>query len=83
MASEGIVIDIYTAWVVHGCRVTALCECQFSKEHIAYTDVKEVVDRISDVVADVTGYSPVKLADLVIMLVKDLLRRWRKRGLLF
>jgi lactate dehydrogenase-like 2-hydroxyacid dehydrogenase len=42
-----------------------------------------VVERISEVVADVTGYSPVKLADLVIMLVKDLLRRWRKRGLLF
>jgi predicted AAA+ superfamily ATPase len=50
-----------------------------SKEHIAYTDVKEVVDRISDVVADVTGYSPIKLADLAILLANKLLKRWRKK----
>jgi len=50
-----------------------------SKERIAYTDVKEVVDRISDVVADVTGYSPIKLADLAILLASKLLKRWRKR----
>jgi energy-coupling factor transporter ATP-binding protein EcfA2 len=49
------------------------------KEYAAYTDVKEVVDRISDVVADVTGYSPVKLVDVVLLLGNILIKRWRRK----
>jgi Archaeal ATPase. len=49
------------------------------KEHIVYTDVKEVIGRISEVVADTTGYTPIKLADLVILLANQLLKRWRKK----
>ena len=49
------------------------------KEHIIYTDVKEVIGRISEVVADTTGYTPIKLADLVILLANQLLKRWRKK----
>ena len=49
------------------------------KEHIIYTDVKEVIGRISEVVADTTGYTPIKLADLVILLANQLLKKWRKK----
>ena len=49
------------------------------REYAVHTDVKEVVEKLSDVVADATGYPPVKLANLVIMLVKDLLRKWREK----
>ena len=49
------------------------------KEHIVYTDVKEVIERISEVVADTTGYAPIKLADLVILLANQLLKKWRKK----
>ena len=49
------------------------------REHTAYTDIKEVIEKLSEVVADATGYTAVKLADLVVMLVKELLKKWRKR----
>jgi len=32
------------------------------RDYIAYTDVKEIVERIGEVVADVAGYTPIKLA---------------------
>jgi len=34
---------------------------------------------LSEVVADVTGYSPIKLANTIIYLAKQLIGRWRKR----
>jgi len=49
------------------------------REYFAYTDVKEVVEKIAEVVADVTGYAPIKLADLAVFLVNQLLKRWRKK----
>ena len=49
------------------------------REFIAYTDVREVLERLSEVIADVTGYSYAKLADLVVLIVKELLKKWRKR----
>jgi len=49
------------------------------REHTAYTDVKEVVEKLSEIIADVTGYTAVRLADLAVVLVKELLRKWRKR----
>jgi len=49
------------------------------KDYTTYTDVKEVTERISDVIADVTGLAQIKLADLVIILANELLRKWRKR----
>jgi energy-coupling factor transporter ATP-binding protein EcfA2 len=48
-------------------------------EYVAHTDVREVVDKLSEVVADVTGYSPIKLANTIIYLAKQLIGRWRKR----
>jgi len=49
------------------------------REFVARTDVEEVVTKLSEVVADVAGYAPVKLADLAIYLVNLLLKKWRKK----
>jgi len=57
-----------SAWLKQSCEI--LKEKGFEviyvdvihREYTAYTDVKEVVDRISEVIADVTGYAPIKLA---------------------
>jgi energy-coupling factor transporter ATP-binding protein EcfA2 len=49
------------------------------REFAAHTDVEEVVSRLSEAVADVTGYTPMRLADLAVYLAKQLLKRWRKR----
>ena len=49
------------------------------RDYIAYTSVKEIVERISEVVADATGYAPIKLADLVILLANQLLKRWKRK----
>jgi len=34
---------------------------------------------LSEVVADATGYAPIKLANTIIYLAKQLIGRWRKR----
>jgi len=49
------------------------------REYTAYTDVKEVITRITEVIADTTGYIPIKLADLVISLTNQLLKKWGKK----
>jgi len=49
------------------------------KEFIAYTDIKEVVDRLLGAVADTTGYAPIKLADLIIYLANQFLKRWKRK----
>jgi energy-coupling factor transporter ATP-binding protein EcfA2 len=49
------------------------------KEYIAYTDIKEVVDRLLEATADTTGYAPIKLADLIIYLANQLLKRWKRK----
>jgi hypothetical protein len=49
------------------------------RELIAYTDVEEVVKELTNAVIDVTGYTPLKLVDLVIYLAKQLLKRWMKK----
>jgi hypothetical protein len=49
------------------------------KEFTAGTDINEVVSKLSEVVADATGYAPIKLADLAAYLVIQLLKRWKKR----
>jgi hypothetical protein len=38
------------------------------REHTVYTDVKEVIDGIAGAVADITSYTPIKLADLIVLL---------------
>ena len=53
------------------------------KEYIAYTDVREVIDKISEVIADITGYTPIKLADLIILLANQLLKSEGRRELLY
>jgi len=45
------------------------------RRFLAYTDIGEVVARVSEVVADITGYSSAKLAELVVYLVNELLKR--------
>jgi hypothetical protein len=49
------------------------------REFAAHTDVEEVVPRLSEAVADVTGYTPMRLADLAVYLAKQLLKKWKKR----
>jgi len=49
------------------------------KEFTAGTDINEVISKLSEVVADATGYVPAKLADLAAHLVIQLLKRWRKK----
>jgi hypothetical protein len=49
------------------------------REHAVYTDVKEVIDRIAEAVTDITGYAPIKLADLIVLLANQLLKKWRKK----
>jgi hypothetical protein len=53
------------------------------KEFTAHTDVKEVVARLSEVVADATGYAPIKLADLAAYLAIQLLKKWKKKRIAF
>jgi len=49
------------------------------REFTASTDINEVVSKLSEVVADVTGYVPAKLADLAAYLVIQLLKKWKKK----
>jgi hypothetical protein len=49
------------------------------REFIAYTDIKEAVDRLLEAVADTTGYAHIKLAELIIYLANQLLKRWKRK----
>jgi hypothetical protein len=49
------------------------------KDYVAYTDVRGIVDRLSEAAAEAIGIAQVKLATLAIDLVKELLSRWGKR----
>jgi len=49
------------------------------REYVTHTDVREVIEKISEIVASATGFTPIKLADIVVVLAKELLRRWRKK----
>jgi len=49
------------------------------REHTVYTDIKEVIDRIAEAVADITSYALIKLADLIVLLANQLLKKWRKK----
>jgi hypothetical protein len=52
------------------------------REFLAHTDVVEVSKRLAEAVADTTGCQAVNLVDLVIQLVKDLMKRLKKRAAL-
>jgi energy-coupling factor transporter ATP-binding protein EcfA2 len=49
------------------------------REFIAYTDVREVVQKFVEVVGEVTGIAQLKLATLTTLAVKELLSRWKKK----
>lgn len=49
------------------------------RQFLAYTDIGGIVARVSEVVADIAGYSSAKLVELVVYLVNELLKRWRRR----
>ena len=49
------------------------------KDYVAYTDVRDIFDRLSEVTAEAIGVAQVKLATLAIDLAKELIGRWRKR----
>jgi hypothetical protein len=49
------------------------------REFTAHTGIKEIVDRLLEVAADTTGYAPIKLADLIIYLANQLLKRWKRK----
>jgi hypothetical protein len=46
---------------------------------VTYVDVEEVVSMLSQAIADVTGFTSIKLADLVIYLANQLLKRWKRK----
>jgi len=74
-----------TAWLKQS--VEALRDLGFEAIYIdplhrvfnAYTDVNDVVRRLSETVAEATGVVEVKLATLAVDIVKELIERWRKR----
>ena len=49
------------------------------RDFIAYTDVSEVVRKLSDALAEVVGVVQLKLATLAIDVVKELIGVWRKK----
>jgi len=49
------------------------------RDFIAYTDVSEVVKKLSDALAEVVGVAQLKLATLAIDVVKELIGVWRKK----
>jgi hypothetical protein len=53
------------------------------KEFTASTDIGEVGSKLSEVVADVAGYVPAKLADLAAYLVIQLLKKWKRKRVAF
>jgi predicted AAA+ superfamily ATPase len=49
------------------------------RDSVTYVDVEEVVSMLSQAIADVTGFTSIKLADLVIYLANQLLKRWKRK----
>jgi thymidylate kinase len=49
------------------------------KEFVTHTDIKEVMDRLLEAAADTTGYAHIKLAELIIYLANQLLKRWKRK----
>lgn len=50
-----------------------------NREYIVHTGVKDVIEKLSEAVADVIGCTPIKLANLIVLLVKQLIGKWRKK----
>jgi len=46
---------------------------------IAHTDVNEVVKKLVEVVSEVSGVAQIKLANLAINIIKELLSRWGQK----
>jgi GTPase SAR1 family protein len=49
------------------------------REFIAYTNVSDVVRKLSEVVAEAVGVAQLKLATLSVDLVKELITKWRRK----
>jgi len=49
------------------------------REFIVHTNIKDVTERLIEIASEVTGSTIFKLADTIISLAKDLLRKWRKK----
>jgi hypothetical protein len=49
------------------------------REFVTHTGVKEVGERLAKVVAEATGVSILRLVDEVVLLVRDLLKTWRRK----
>jgi energy-coupling factor transporter ATP-binding protein EcfA2 len=49
------------------------------KEFATYTSIEEVVSRFSEAIANTTGFTPLKLADLVVYLANQLLKKWKRK----
>lgn len=49
------------------------------KELTARSDVREIAKRTSDIAAEVSGLPAIKLADLVVVLAGELLKKWRRK----
>jgi predicted AAA+ superfamily ATPase len=49
------------------------------REFIVHTNIKDVTEKLIEIASEVTGSTIFKLADTIISLAKDLLRKWRKK----
>jgi energy-coupling factor transporter ATP-binding protein EcfA2 len=49
------------------------------KEFATHTSIEEVVSRFSEAIANTTGFTPLKLADLVVYLANQLLKKWKRK----
>jgi hypothetical protein len=49
------------------------------KELTVHSDVRETVKRTSDIAAEASGLPAIKLADLVVVLAGELMKKWRRK----
>jgi predicted AAA+ superfamily ATPase len=74
-----------TAWLKQATEI--LKEMEFDviyidplrRDSTTYIGVEDVVSRLSEAVADATGFTPLKLADLVVYLANQLLKKWKRK----
>ena len=49
------------------------------KELTVHSDVRETIKRTSDIAAEASGLPAIKLADLVVVLAGELVKKWRRK----
>ena len=49
------------------------------RDSTTYIGVEDVVSRLSEAIANATGFTPLKLADFVVYLANQLLKKWKRK----